>query len=203
MATRIFFFSILTVIFISCGGRSDGKGAANIEHPVVKSEKPGSSLSEAETAFMANLSGLCGKSFRGKETYSAPGRDSWSEKSFLMHVTICEDDRIHIPFHINGDKSRTWMFLVEEKGLRFRHDHRHEDGTPEDLTMYGGYSDGTGTAYIQKFPADEYTVDLLQDVLGREWIIILDEDMSSMKYQLHYSGKLMFEGEFDLRAPVL
>ncbi len=159
------------------------------------------SLSDTERGFMNNLAGLCGNSFPGKETYTAPGRESWADKNFVMHVTVCEDDRVYIPFHLDEDKSRTWMFLATEKGLRFRHDHRHEDGTPEDLTMYGGYADGTGNQYHQHFPADDYTIDLLEDTLGREWRIILAEDMSAFTYQLHYSSRLMFEAEFDLTAP--
>jgi hypothetical protein len=54
----------------------------------------------------------------------------------------------------------------------FRHDHRHPDGTPEELTLYGGYSDGTGTPFVQHFPADQYTVDLLSDTLDRQWNVV-------------------------------
>jgi hypothetical protein len=25
-----------------------------------------------------------------------------------------------------------------EEGLQLKHDHRHEDGTPDEVTMYGG-----------------------------------------------------------------
>ena len=132
----------------------------------------------------------------------APGRESWADKDFVMHVTVCEDDRVYIPFHLDDDHSRTWMFLAGDKGLRFRHDHRHEDGTPEDLTMYGGYADGTGTGYMQKFPADDYTVELLEDVLNREWRVILAEDLSTLEYQLLYHGEVVFAAEFDLTSPL-
>ena len=169
---------------------------------ISKAEVLEQSLPQAERAFLANLAGLCGNSYRGKETYSAPGRESWSNKDFVIHVTVCEYDRVHIPFHLDQDRSRTWMFLAEENGLRFRHDHRHEDGTPDDPTMYGGYADGTGTGYIQRFPADKYTKDLLADTLNREWRVVLAEDMSSLTYELHYSRQLMFAAGFDLTSPI-
>ncbi|MGF1585078.1 MAG: hypothetical protein ACFCUM_07140 [Bacteroidales bacterium] len=198
---RIFFTVIISAVIFSCGQQTRDRNGDN-DDMVVRVESLESSLQEAERAFLDNLSGLCGQSFRGKELYTAPGRDSWAEKEFVMHVTVCEDDRVHIPFHLDDDHSRTWMFLAEENGLRFRHDHRHEDGTPEDQTLYGGYADGTGSAFLQKFPADQYTIDLLTDTLGREWRVILAEDLSTMTYQLHYSGQLMFAAEFDLTEPI-
>jgi len=85
------------------------------------------------------------------------------------------------------------MFLAEDQGLRFRHDHRHKDGTPEDQTLYGGYADGSGTAFIQRFPADDYTNAMLDDDHARQWNIVLAEDLSTMTYQLLYQRELIFE----------
>ncbi len=159
-------------------------------------------LAEQEQAFFDHLSGLCGNTYAGEETFMAEGRESWAHYDFVMHVTVCEEDRVHIPFHLSDDHSRTWLFLIEDGRLRFRHDHRHEDGTPEDQTLYGGYADGKGTAFVQHFPADAYTIDLLQDTLGRQWDIRLAEDLSRMTYQLRYHGELVFEAAFDLTQPI-
>jgi len=159
-------------------------------------------LSENERAFLNNLASLCGNSFRGQETYMQEGRESWADRDMVMHVTICEDDYVHIPFHMDEDKSRTWMFINEDGRLRFRHDHRYEDGTPEELTMYGGYSDGTGNTFRQHFPADEHTIDLLVDTLNREWHVVLDEDLSNFSYRLLYHGEIVFQADFDLTEPL-
>jgi hypothetical protein len=159
-------------------------------------------LNPTEQAFFDHLRSLCGKSFVGSETFMADGHDSWAHLDFVMHVTVCEDDRVHIPFHLSDDHSRTWMFLVENGRLRFRHDHRSEDGTPDERNLYGGYADVTGTPFEQHFPADDYTKELLQDNRGRKWSIILTEDFSTMKYRLSYSDRLIFEGTFDLTAPI-
>ncbi len=48
----------------------------------------------------------------------AEGRESWAHMEFIMHVTLCEDDRIFVPFHLDDDHSRTWMFLVEDGKMR-------------------------------------------------------------------------------------
>jgi len=159
-------------------------------------------LPDNEQAFLNNLASLCGQSFRGKETYMQEGRESWADKDLVMHVTVCEPNQVQIPFHIDDDKSRTWMFLAEDGRLRFRHDHRHEDGTPEDQTLYGGYSDGTGDAFRQHFPADDYTIELLVDTLNREWHVVLNEEMSNFSYRLLYHGEIVFQADFDLTRPL-
>lgn len=156
-------------------------------------------LPDSEQAFLNNLASLCGQSFRGQETYMQEGRESWAGKDLVMHVTVCEPGQVQIPFHIDDDKSRTWMFLAEDGRLRFRHDHRHEDGTPEDQTLYGGYADGTGDAFRQHFPADDYTVELLVDTLNREWHVVLNEEMSNFSYRLLYHGEIVFQADFDLK----
>lgn len=188
---RILFSLMFALAISSCGNQP--KQSQVIESPA---------LTEAEQAFMNNLASLCGKSFAGKETYSKDGRDSWAQRSMVIYFTTCERDEVHIPFHIDDDKSRTWMFINDHGKLRFRHDHRHEDGTPEDLTLYGGYADGNGTAFKQSFPADEYTNTLLNDELDRQWNVILSEDLSTMTYELGYLGEIVFRAEFDLTTPL-
>ncbi len=201
MMKIIFLFLIFSASVLSCGQRGQDSKEER-DDLIIRVETLESGLSENERAFLDNLAGLCGKSFRGKETFIAPGRESWADKDFKMHVTVCEDDRVYIPFHLDDDHSRTWMFLAKDQGLRFRHDHRHDDGTPEDLTMYGGYADGAGTEFMQKFPADDYTVELLEDIFNREWRVILAEDLSTLEYQLLYHGEVVFAAEFDLTSPL-
>jgi hypothetical protein len=46
--------------------------------------------------------------------------------------------------------------------LRLKHDHRHSDGTPDVLTMYGGDTVAPGTAQRQSFPADAETLTLFK-----------------------------------------
>ncbi len=162
----------------------------------------GSELTDPdEKAFFNNLAQYYGQSFRGEQTYMAEGRESWGHMDFVMHVTLCEDDRIHIPFHLDEDHSRTWMFLVEEGRLRFRHDHRHEDGTPEAITMYGGYADGNGSALRQDFPADEYTCELIPTSCHAVWRVELTEDPRSFSYMLLSHGEELFRARFDLEHP--
>lgn len=192
---RQLFLLLAAVFLMSACGQAPGNG-----HAGENEEK--TELSPEERAFLDNLASLCGQSFRGEETYMAEGRESWSHLDFVMHVTHCGEDEVHIPFHLSDDTSRTWMFLEEDGRLRFRHDHRHPDGTPEEQTLYGGYSDGEGTAYEQYFPKDEYSRKLLEGDYGREWHVVMDEEMTTFSYRLLYDGEIVFQADFDLTEPI-
>ncbi len=201
-----FLIAAMAVLFFACGQAPEQRGER--EDQVQMEAREGDRLTQGgltpeERAFLDNLASLCGKSFAGEEVYLAEGRESWADDPFVMHVTKCEEDVVHIPFHVGDDTSRTWMFLVEDDGrLRFRHDHRYPDGTPEEKTMYGGYADGTGTAYAQHFPKDDYSRELLEDYFGREWRVVMDEEMTTYSYRLLYDGEVVFQADFDLTNPL-
>lgn len=154
-------------------------------------------------AFFNNLASLCGQSFKGEQVYRSHHGESWAGRDMIMYVTVCEDDHIYIPFHVDDDHSRTWMFTAEEEGLRFRHQHLHEDGTHEDGSMYGGYADDNGTAFVQYFPADEYTAGVIEDGGGNLWTVSIDEEFTTFSYRLDRDGEKRFEIVFDLTNPLV
>ncbi len=190
-----FIILLLSVIIITgCGPRTQEEET---------DESVRTELTPGERGFLNNLASLCGQSFRGEQVYLAEGRDSWEDKELIMHVTVCEEDKVHIPFHVDDDHSRTWMFLVENGRLRLRHDHRYPDGTPHDVHLYGGYSDGKGTEFWQNFPVDEFSKrEVLEDEHGREWMVVLDEDMTTYSYRLLYHGEIVLQADFDLTEPI-
>ncbi len=188
-------FLLGLLVMMACAGRG---GQQAREHML-----PGSGLADpVERAFFNKLADLCGQSFRGEQQFLAEGRESWAHKDFVMHVRVCEEDRVYIPFHLDDDHSRTWMFLAEDGRLRFRHDHRHPDGTPEEVTLYGGYANGLGTMYRQDFPADEYTCELLPTACFAVWRVELDEEGQTFSYSLFDKGELLFTAVFDLANPL-
>jgi hypothetical protein len=50
-----------------------------------------------------------------------------------------------------------------ESGLRLKHDHRHEDGSEDAVTQYGGDTVDPGTAERQEFPADDFSKTLFRE----------------------------------------
>lgn len=195
MIKKIVIIFLAVVVLAGCHSRQHG------EDEVV--ETFDLELPPDQQAFLDNLASLCGQSFRGEETFMADGRESWAHMDFVMHVTFCEDNQVHIPFHLDDDHSRTWMFTAEGGRLRFRHDHRHPDGTAEDQTLYGGYADGEGTPFRQSFPADDYTLRLLDNPENeRVWNVVMDAEMTTLSYQLEYEGEVVFQADFDLTQPL-
>ncbi len=168
-------------------------------------EEPPTGLfdSDVHEAFFNNLASLCKQSFKGEQVYRSSHGESWADRNMVMHVTECEDEYIHIPFHVDEDHSRTWMFLPEDGRLVFRHQHLNEDGTHEEVSMYGGYANDQGTAFVQYFPADEYTANIIEDGGENVWIVSMDEEMTYFSYALERNGERRFEIVFDLDDPIV
>jgi hypothetical protein len=122
-----------------------------------------------------------------------------------MHVRTCEAGRVLVPFHVGADRSRTWVLTLHGDRLRLTHDHRHENGTPDALTMYGGDSLEPGTPNRQSFPVDAFSKDLFTR-LGRSvsntntWAMEIHPGRM-FAYELRRPGRL-FRVEFDLAASV-
>jgi len=57
-----------------------------------------------------------------------------------------------------------------------RHDHRHADGTPDRVTMYGGMAQPGGTARSQAFLSDAYTARLVPGADTNLWTVTVSED---------------------------
>ncbi|HVS13716.1 MAG TPA: hypothetical protein VMV46_07320, partial [Thermoanaerobaculia bacterium] len=110
-----------------------------------------------------------------------------------------------IPFHVGEDRSRTWVVSRTETGLELKHDHRHEDGTEDAVTWYGGHTDSPGTEVAQLFPADEHSKELfaehdLPQSVANVWSfeLVAGERFS---YLLRRPGR-HFQVDFDLTEPV-
>jgi hypothetical protein len=194
------FFSLFAVLLLvlSCGQRDQ----QHQRHSHQLSTDETKSLSEVQQNFFNHLSNLCGKSYIGEQVYRSHHGSSWAQFELVMHVSTCKQDSIFIPFRVGNDRSRTWLFVIEDGRLRFRHDHRHEDGTPEDETLYGGYADDHGTAFVQYFPADDYSANLIEDGGGNVWMVKISEDFSTFTYRLDRDGEKRFQIDFDLKNPL-
>jgi hypothetical protein len=159
-----------------------------------------------QSQFFSRLTALCGKAFEGRIASPPVEADaSFAGKKLVMHVRNCSADEIRIPFHVGQDRSRTWVVTRTSSGLRLKHDHRHEDGSEDKLTQYGGDTANQGTAERQEFPADQFS----QDLFVRENIPASTANVWAMEvhprrmfaYELRRPGRF-FRVEFDLTRPV-
>lgn len=161
---------------------------------LVAQDKPGNQR------FWESLNKHCGKAYEG-EIMTPSENDPFTGKRLVMHVVDCGEDFIHIPFFVGDDKSRTWVLTMENGLIKLKHDHRHEDGSEDKVTQYGGTASNTGMAGIQFFPADQETTDLIPYAANNVWWITVDE--TSFTYNLRRIGSdRFFSVKFDLTKEV-
>jgi hypothetical protein len=153
----------------------------------------------ASEKFWETLSAHCGKAYEGKLV--TPESDPRFAGKLVMHVRSCEDGTLRIPFFVGDDRSRTWVLTMENDQIQLKHDHRHADGSEDEVTQYGGMATNTGSASTQFFPADQFTADMLPAAVGNVWWITVDE--TSFTYNLRRLGAdTHFSVRFDLTKPV-
>ena len=192
-----------------------GCGPAPQPAPQAASEEaPAPATGEAAAdAFLAALALHCGQAFAGQVVVDEPAApagqaDPFAEGPLVMHVRGCDEPQrlLEVPFHVGADRSRTWVLTRTDTGLRLKHDHRHEDGTPDAVTMYGGDTATPGTAIRQEFPVDAESVAMfnangLEASVTNTWAMEI-EPGKRFRYELSRPGGRLFQVDFDLSAPV-
>ncbi|HMS20316.1 hypothetical protein [uncultured Sphingorhabdus sp.] len=173
-----------------------------------------------QDTFWANLSAHCGKAYPGKLASDEAADADFKGRPMLMHVRSCSENEIRIPFHVGPkdadgkwDRSRTWVITRTTTGLRLKHDHRHEDGSEDRLTQYGGDTATAGTATAQAFPVDAESIALFRRE-GRDvsvtnvWEVEISDSSAAnprFVYVLRRTGAnaRFFRVEFDLSTTMV
>lgn len=181
--------------------------------------------SNPQDAFWAALSSHCGNAYEGRLASNDAADADMVDSAMVMHVRKCSDTAISVPFHIQQadgewDRSRTWVLTRTgtgpDAGIRLKHDHRHKDGEPDAVTMYGGDTADAGTAAAQQFPVDQFSIDMFKreglDVsVTNVWQVEVDPaeaEGAEFAYQLTRTVEggapepRFFRVEFNLTKPV-
>ncbi len=152
--------------------------------------------------YWSNLTDLCGKAFEGELIEHPEGEEDFVGQELVMHVKDCSEDKIRIPFVVGDNLSRTWVLTREDDRIELKHDHRYEDGTPEETTMYGGTTTNEGRANEQYFPADEETRQVIEAAFSNVWVMRVYPD-EKFTYGLWRLGTpRVFQVDFDLTEEV-
>jgi hypothetical protein len=156
-------------------------------------------LPRPQAGFMANLAVHCGDAFHGRVTRRPPSDEIFrGDEVLTVHFRECTANRMKLPFHVEANRSRTWVLTATTAGIDLRHDHRHEDGSPEANTWYGAHTQTHGTATRQEFlrelPADApagtattgWAIEIVPNerytygtIRNGEWVYRLDFDLST------------------------
>lgn len=151
--------------------------------------------------FWETLKSHCGKAYEGKLAPHVTN-DDFSGKKLTMFVRTCDDDTITIPFYVGEDRSRTWVLTFEDDRIKLKHDHRHEDGSEDEITQYGGKSTNTGLPNLQFFPADSQTAELIGYASTNVWWITVDDKTFTYNLKRIGTENPAFNVYFDLTNPV-
>ena len=126
-------------------------------------------LPASQEAFWDNLTSHCGNAYEGGLASSDERDEDFEGRRMLAHWAECSERRVAIAFHVEDDdapggwdRSRTWVVTRNADGLRLKHDHRHADGSEDAVTQYGGDTLSAGTARVQDFPVDAYSIALFE-----------------------------------------
>lgn len=151
-------------------------------------------LPPEQQEFWANLEAHCGNAYSGHAEIIREGdarRDSlYAGYEMVAHFRQCFDDELRMPGHIGDDRSRTWILTRVNGGLDLRHDHREEDGSDSEGTMYGASTANAGTPFRQEFvrangSSGYWVLEMVPDERfsygnhsGDEWLVRFDFDLS-------------------------
>nr|WP_297309713.1 hypothetical protein [uncultured Flavobacterium sp.] len=151
--------------------------------------------------FLEQFKPFVGQYFEGEIIQGAKDGDGFTGKRLLMQVKSYNDREVKIPFYVGDDKSRTWILTYSNNVIGLKHDHRHQDGSADEFTFYGGTATNEGSNSIQVFPADNETCQMIDYACQNVWWITMDG--TTYTYNLRRIGSdRVFSVKFDLSKPV-
>jgi hypothetical protein len=140
---------------------------------------------------------LCGRAFEGRLVEGTePSDKAIGEQRLVMHVRSCSESEIRIPFHVGENRSRTWVLTRTS----LKHDHRHEDGSEDRITQYGGNVQPGDADLSLDFHADAHTAALIPTAATNIWTMAI-EPGKTFTYALRRENR-RFRVEFALTRPV-
>lgn len=180
--------------------------------PVASMAAPAAPAADTGAAgFLAALAQHCGQAFAGRVVANRPASatpDPFEGQALVMHVRGCDApaQELRVPFHVGEDRSRTWVLTRVGDRLQLKHDHRHADGSPDKVTLYGGDTREPGTARRQVFPVDAASVAMfgregLAGSLRNTWAMEIEPGRRFL-YELSRPDGRLFQVEFDLTRPL-
>lgn len=195
--------SILLLALSACGPKPSQQAHRTVEPEGISATE--ASTEAPQDLFWNHLITLCGNAYEGAMTSDDAVDTELADQTMVMHVRRCTEDRIEIPFHIGDNRSRTWVLTRHANGLQLQHDHRHEDGSEDTVTLYGGRATDTGSQGVQFFPADEYSKELftsngLDVSVANTWSLEI-EPGKRFSYILRRPER-HFQADFDLSVTV-
>ncbi|MGY8985979.1 MAG: hypothetical protein ACKVIX_05030 [Sphingomonadales bacterium] len=154
--------------------------------------------------FFDQVNALCGQAFSGGVDHDISNVSRYSDQKLILHIRDCSDSQIKIPLHVGDNSSRILIFTKNAGSIKLQHDHRHQDGTSDDLTLYGGYNTASGVANAQSFSESTESTEIFKAFAkdrSRPSVWSLTLNPEEITYQLVRPG-MVIAFKFDLSKPV-
>lgn len=170
------------------------------KEPVVEPEAM--NTEKIHKAFISNLSSLCGETFTGASTFPDTPENVLVGTELRAHISHCEEGLIQVDLYRDIDTwHASWIITEKVEGLHLFHDHIGAKEYPEGeqpLSGYGGFADSRGSEFIQYFPADEATAEMLPEAATNEWRMEMDLQNGIYVYGLERHNAPRFRAELYL-----
>jgi len=153
--------------------------------------------------FQAESRSLCGKSFEGRLAEGTEPSDAeFGKERLVTQVRLLSSDETRISFHAVDDHSRAWVLTRAESRFRPKRDHRHEDGSEDAVTWYGGDTRVIRDEFALELHADAHTASVLAASATHIWTMSIDPGKRFSRALRRETSGRRFRVEFDLTRPV-
>ena len=168
-------------------------GTSCMRAPITKSaETP-----DNET-FYQSLANLQGKKLEGQTIYPEGKWAPFAGQPISLEVSSCTKKEMRIPIYIGGKVYRTLILERTPAGFFLKHENKNEDGRSNQINLYGGQTEGNGNAYMQLFPSDTYTKNLMSLSTPSVWTLAFSSDRTTFSYLVESGGKLQMQIDFNV-----
>lgn len=206
--SSLLLWSLILALTAGCGdaGTTQGRNAPTPSPgSTAEASSQDAATDSAVDRWWARLERLCGQAFEGKVVSTDETDAALRDQTLTLYVRRCAPDKIEVPFHVGDDRSRTWVLTRRGDTVHLQHDHRHEDGSEDTVTLYGGLSADDSSDERLNFPADEYSKTLFENnglapSVSNVWSMELIEG-ERFSYVLKRPGR-HFRADFDLGRAV-
>lgn len=195
--------SVIALAACSADSSSEPQAAAQPTPVAPATTVSSTSLPASQQQWWDALHALCGNAYEGTLIRAPEGDNTFRDARVLMHVRDCSDTRVRVPLVIGDNYSRVWVFSQDNGRLLFRHEHRHEDGSEESASQYGGYTSNAGSADTQMFPGDDITTTAIPGSGQRSvWLVEIHPGDKFVYSANRVGTERGFQVDFDLTKPV-
>jgi hypothetical protein len=152
--------------------------------------------------FIDHLFALKGKKVAGTVIHPSGKEAPFKGESIWLEVKANNRKEVRLPIYRDQKIYRTLILGQDAQGYFLQHENIKANGQQAEISMYGGHSVGSPSAFILVFPADAYSRQLLGNLRENVWSLAFNNDQSILSYIAEENGHVTLQIDFDLTAEI-